>query len=108
MNIQNNIENNILKDYLKLCCFFNEDNIFHIRVDIYKNELIHKYINENIKTIKDIFYNVNWSHMIKSKRLPNQILKCMLKKLHIPFDRKVIANNSHKKISTTAVFIIKL
>lgn len=75
--------------------------------NIYKNDLINKYIDDNIKTIKEHFYNKNWSNMLKSKKLPNQILKRMCKTLCIETKNiiKCVKLDNDKQTTNTYILI---
>src|SRR6056300_490571 len=73
----------IFIEYLNLICDNIEDNNYLIDSNIYTNNIIKKYIDDNIITFKEHFYFNNWSNMMKSKKLANQILKRMCKTLNI-------------------------
>jgi hypothetical protein len=99
----------IFLDYLNLICDNIEDNNYLIDSNIYQNNLIKKYIDDNINIFKEYFYFRNWSQMIKSKKLANQILKRMCKVLSIE-TKNVIKSclNNNKKPSSHSYILISI
>jgi len=84
----------IFLDYLKLLSNKIEDNIYYINAKIYENDLVKKYINDNIDIFKEHFYYNNWYNLLKTKKLANQLLKRMCKVLNIEHNT-IIKPNSH-------------
>tara|TARA_S200002703_G_C3779738_1_gene240210 strand:- start:156 stop:542 length:387 start_codon:yes stop_codon:yes gene_type:complete len=109
------IDNNFNKcydfliDFINLCSFEIIDNKYFIDNDIYKNNLINSYIHDNIHIIKKNFYTTNLRNVLKSKKLPNQVLKHILKCLNIQFTNII---KSHKKsdgkLTTKSIIVIQL
>mgnify|MGYP007073359699 FL=1 len=98
-----------LIDFINLCSFEIIDNKYFIDNDIYKNNLINSYIHDNLNIIKKNFYTTNLRQVLKSKKLPNQVLKHILKSLNIQFTNII---KSHKKpdgkLTTKSVIVIQL
>ena len=98
-----------LIDFINLCSFEIIDNKYFIDNDIYKNNLIKSYINDNIDIIKKNFYTTNLRQVLKSKKLVNQVLKHILKSLNIQFTNII---KSHKKpdgkLTTKSIIVIQL
>ena len=98
-----------LIDYLQLCSYEIIDNKYFIDNDIYKNNLINSYIHDNLNIIKQHFYTTNLRQVLKSKKLPNQLLKHILKSLNMQFSNIV---KSHKKpdgkITTKSIIVIQI
>lgn len=109
--IDNNFDEcyDFLIDFMKLCSFEIIDNKYFIDNDIYKNNLIKSYINDNIDIIKKNFYTTNLRQVLKSKKLVNQVLKHILKSLNIQFTNII---KSHKKpdgkLTTKSIIVIQL
>tara|TARA_R100000479_G_scaffold59683_1_gene28367 strand:+ start:327 stop:737 length:411 start_codon:yes stop_codon:yes gene_type:complete len=83
--------------------------IYFIDNDIYKNNLINSYINDNLTIIKQHFYTTNLRQVLKSKKLPNQLLKHMLKSLNIEFKQTIKAvKKPDGKLTTKSVMIVEL
>jgi hypothetical protein len=102
----------IFIEYINFICISNTSSLknnditeYLIDSNIYKNEFINKYIDDNIKTIKKHFYNKNWTTMMKSKKLPNQILKRMCKTLSIE-TRNIIKSVHLDNKQTTNTYIL--
>ena len=87
--------------YLNIICKENNNEVYTIDTHIYKNDEINSYCDENISEFKNLFHNNSWSKLIKSKKLPNQLLKRMLVVLDIPFQNLIKqskTNGSHSYI----------
>ena len=99
----------IFMNYLNLLCDSIEDNNYFIDSNIYQNELVKKYINDNIRTFREYFYFNNWSNMLKSKKLANQILKRMCKVLNIETNNVIKSClNSDNKWSSHCFILITI
>jgi hypothetical protein len=98
-----------LIDLLKLCSYEITDNKYFIDNDIYKNNLINSYIHDNLSIIKQHFYTTNLRQVLKSKKLPNQLLKHILKILNMQFTNKVKAHKKPDgKITTKSIIVIQI
>tara|TARA_R110002020_G_scaffold122660_5_gene278412 strand:+ start:1452 stop:1838 length:387 start_codon:yes stop_codon:yes gene_type:complete len=98
-----------LIDFLKLCSYEIIDNKYFIDNDIYKNNLINSYINDNLTIIKQHFYTTNLKQVLKSKKLPNQLLKHILKILNMQFSNIIKAHKKPDgKITTKSIIVIQI
>lgn len=97
----------IFFDYLNVICEEKTNNVYKIDTHIYKNDEINSYCNENMDNFKENFNYNSWNKLVKVKKLPNQLLKRMLKVLDIPYENLIKQSNggSHSYILINLNFL---